>query len=99
MHFTALPFDQLDHSVDQPAGAAHREMNAPMLFEKSDETINRSGAERAPADQQRMEAEDRPQPLVADIGGDQPVDAAVSVEPEQVGQDAEHVHRRAEMGV
>ena len=32
-HRAALPFDQLDQAAHQPAGAAHREMHAPALFQ------------------------------------------------------------------
>ena len=40
-------------------------MDAPMLFEERDQTIDRSGAERTPTDQQRVEAHHHAQLLVA----------------------------------
>ena len=82
----ALPLDQLDEPVDQRARAAHGEMHAPALFEEGDQAIDRARAERIAADQQRMKAEDRAQPLVAEIFRHQAVDAAIAFQPDEIGR-------------
>ena len=80
----ALALNQADKTFDESAGPAHHEVNAPALFEKRDQTIDRAGAERTAADQQRMETEHRAQALVAKIFGDEPVNAAIAFQPDQV---------------
>ena len=74
-------------------------MNAPALLQEGDQAIDRAGPERVAADQQRMEAEDDPEPLVANILGDEPVDAAMAAEPYEIPGDARHVDDRAEGSV
>ena len=92
-HVAALRLDELDKARDERARAAHREMHAPALLQEWDQAIDRAGAERIAADQQRMEAEDRPQPLVAEISRHEAVDAAMAPEPHEIAGDARHVER------
>ena len=89
--FAALPLDEIDETLDQRSRAAHGEMHAPALLQEWDEAIDRAGAERVAADQQRMETEDGAQPLVANILGHKPVDAAMPPEPDEIPGDARHV--------
>ncbi len=57
--------DQVDEAADQRAHPAHGVMHAELLLEIGDHAVDRTRPERVAADQQRMEAERRPQALVA----------------------------------
>ncbi len=89
--FAALRLDQPDEAADQRPHAAHGVMDAELPLRERDQAIDRARPERVAADQQRMEAEHGPQPLVAQIFRHEAVDAAVAFEPEEVGGDARHV--------
>ena len=95
----ALPPDQPGQPVHQAAGAAEREMHAPAPFEMGDEAVDRARPERAAADEERVEAEDRSQALVADVARHHVVDAVVPAETHEIGHDPQHVGDRAERHV
>ena len=61
----ALAFDQADEAAHQRARAAHGVVHAHALHERGDHAVDRARPERVAADEQRMEAERRAQPLVA----------------------------------
>ena len=55
-HQRAAEFlEQCDERIDDGAGAAHCEPDAPFAFEMMDERVDAGGLKRIPADQQRVE--------------------------------------------
>ena len=90
-HLSALRGDQVGEAGDELARAAHCEMHAPALFQEGDQAVDRAGAKRVAADEQRMKTEDGPKPFVTKIFRDETVDAAVALEPDEIAGDARHV--------
>ena len=90
-HLTALPFDQAHQAADQAAGAAHREVHAELPLEEGDQAIDRGGAERVAAHQQRLEGEHHAQALVLHMLAGQLIDGAIALQPHQVGHHPGHV--------
>ncbi len=75
-HRAAEVLEQLDHALDQRAGAAAREPHAPLLLERVDQRVDRAGLERVAADEQRVEAERLAQLRVLDVAADHRIDRA-----------------------
>ncbi|EEF25157.1 conserved hypothetical protein, partial [Ricinus communis] len=90
-HAVALPLDQTDQPADQTAGAAHREVHAPLPLQMRDQSVDRRDGERVAADEQRMKAQHEAQPLVAHMTGHQAVQAAVALQLHHRRQHARHV--------
>ena len=76
--------------------ATARKPHAPFLFEMRDQSVDRRGAERMPADQQRLQAEHLAQGLVADEAADQRRDRLVPAEANDRRQGAQHRTHRVE---
>ena len=66
-------------AVDDRAGAAHREPDAPLPLQVVDQRVDAGRLERVAADQQRVEREDLAQPLVLHEARDEAVDRAVAL--------------------
>lgn len=92
----ALCPDQTHQAIDQLPGPAHGEVDAPTPLEIGDQAIDGAGSERVAADQQRVKAEHRAQPLVADEPRHHLVNGTVSGQAQQVGCDLEHRSDTAE---
>lgn len=91
-----VELDQADEAANERAHAAHGVVHAHLFHERGDHAVDRARPERVAADQQGMEAERRPQALVLEISGDDRVDAAIALEPDEVRGDPRHVHQRVE---
>ena len=88
--------EQLHQRAHQCPHAAHREPDAPLLFEVVDQRVDARGAEGVAPDQQGVEREHLPQPLVGDVGIHQLHDRAVCAQPHEVGQHARQAAERQE---
>jgi hypothetical protein len=76
---------------DHRSRAAHGEPHPPLLLEVVDERIDGRALERVAADEQGMEAEHLPQPLVLDVAADEAGHRLVRLQPDQVPGHAHHV--------
>ncbi len=94
-HLAAQVLEQLQHALDQRAGAALRKEHAPLPLQRMDQRIDRRCLERVAAHQQRMEAEGLAQLRVLDEARHHAVDAAVALELDQLRR---HAHHAAEVG-
>ena len=85
--------------VHERAGAADREVHAPLPLEEGDERVDRRGGERISADQQRMERHHLAEPVVLDERAHEPVNGAEALQPHHLGHDLRHRRPRAERHV
>lgn len=83
--------EQAAHRCDDGAGAADGVMDAPLALQVVDEDIERGGVERVAADEEGVKGETAAQEVILDEFGDVAVDAAVGLQPHQVGGDAGHI--------
>ncbi len=90
--------EELDQRRDQRSGAALDEEDPPVAFEIVDEGVDRRRGVGVAADEQRVEAEDLPQLIVLDELGDDGVDAAVALEPDELRRDLDHAPEVEERG-
>ena len=86
--------EQPHERADERAGAAHREPHAPLLLQRMDQRIDRRALEGVAADEQRMEAEYLPQPLVAEVAVHELRDRLVRLQSHEIRHDLEHVASR-----
>ena len=83
--------EQAGERADDGGGSAERVVDAPLPLQPVDEHVDGAGLEGVSADQQGLEGEDLPEPLILHEAGDQAVDRLVGAEPDHVGDDAEHL--------
>ncbi len=87
----ALPLDEPDEALHQGAGAAHREVHAPLALEERDERVDRGDGERIAAHEQGMEAQGESQALVLHVLRHQAVHRAVAAQADHLRRHLRHV--------
>ena len=83
--------EQAGERADDGGGSAERVVDAPLPLQPVDEHVDGAGLEGVSADQQGLEGEDLPEPLILHEAGDEAVDRLVGAEPDHVGDDTEHL--------
>ena len=99
MQCSAELLEQADQGSHDRTRATHGEPDAPLLLERVDECVDRRTLERIASHQQGMEAEDLPEPRVANVRVDERCHRAIRAEADKLRHHPQHVHRLDERRV
>ena len=90
MHRSAEFLELDDQRLYQRAGASHRVMDAPCLFDEMDHRIDGGHLKRIAADQERLKAEYLPHLVALEIFADQRKQGLYCTQLQQIGHDRQH---------